>query len=84
MWTLSKQQKGMTLLELLVTLGVIAIVSVLAFPIVGNIIPTAQERAVVAAQESVNDFVSKWNDSGAYTFNPDTATWTGYVDRKGS
>lgn len=78
-----KQDTGLTLIELLVTIAVIAIVAAVTIPVASNIIGTTNDKAVAQTQVDVTTFVNKYKDSGAYSFDG-TDTFVGYVDLNGN
>lgn len=76
----ARTDKGLTLIELLVTIGVLAIVAAIAVPVVTNVVNASNQRALAQTQADINTFVEKYNSSGAYTYDPTTRTFTGYLD----
>jgi prepilin-type N-terminal cleavage/methylation domain-containing protein len=79
-----KSDKGLTLLELLVTIAVLAIVAAIAVPVVTNVVNSTDDRAVAQTQSDITDFVDKYNKSGSYTYDPDTGVFSGYIDLDGN
>jgi prepilin-type N-terminal cleavage/methylation domain-containing protein len=78
------QSQGLTLIELLVTIGVLTIVAAIAVPVVTNVVNSTDERANAQTQADIEAFVEKYNKSGAYTYNPSNATFAGYLDLDGN
>lgn len=79
-----KAPQGLTLIELLVTIAVLAIVAAIAVPVVIDTVSTADQRAMAQTQADINDFVDKYNTSGAYTYDSGTQTFVGYLDLDGN
>lgn len=75
--------KGLTLIELLVTIAVLSIVAAIAVPIVNNVVNSSDERASAQTQSDIRAFVDKYNTSGGYTYDPTASTFEGYVDLDG-
>lgn len=84
-----KDQKGLTLIELLAVIVILAIIAAIAIPAIGNIIQNSRNGAVKAdfqnAISAVNIYVA---DNGAV---PDSAIpaemtdfWTNYVEDSGT
>lgn len=57
--------RGLTLIELLVTLAVLAIVSAIAAPILINQVEETRYQATIRSLEQVTQFVKKWDAAGA-------------------
>lgn len=81
--TSADTSRGLTLIELLVTIAVLAIVAAVAVPVVNNVVSTADTQASLQTQSDVRAFVDKYNSSGGYTYSPSTDTFTGYIDMDG-
>lgn len=82
--TKMKSIKGLTLIELLVTIAVLAIVAAIAVPVITNVVSAADQRALAQTQADIDGFVDKYNTSGAYTYDPSTQTFSGYLDLDGN
>jgi prepilin-type N-terminal cleavage/methylation domain-containing protein len=76
-------KKGLTLIELLVTIAVLAVVAAIAVPVVGNVINNANEQAVAQTEADIASFTEKYSKSGGYTYDPSTGTFAGYADLNG-
>ncbi|MCM3798964.1 type II secretion system GspH family protein [Caldibacillus thermoamylovorans] len=50
---LLKNQKGMTLVELLAVLVILGIIAAIAIPMIGNVIQDSKERAILADAQSI-------------------------------
>jgi prepilin-type N-terminal cleavage/methylation domain-containing protein len=72
---------GLTLIELLVTIAVLAIVAAIAVPVVTNVVESANERAIAQTESDIINFVEKYKESGAYTYSD--GIFPGYVDLNG-
>lgn len=79
-----KSTKGLTLIELLVTIAALAIVAAIAVPVITNVVSAADQRALAQTQADMDGFVDKYNTSGAYTYDPSTQTFAGYLDLDGN
>lgn len=78
----SDSRSGLTLIELLVTIGVLAIVAGISIPLFTNVVETSNERASLQTQTDITDFVSKYSKTGSsgYTYDASTGTFSGYLD----
>jgi prepilin-type N-terminal cleavage/methylation domain-containing protein len=78
----SDSRSGLTLIELLVTIGVLAIVAGISIPLITNVVETSNERASLQTQTDITDFVSKYSKTGSsgYTYDASTGTFSGYLD----
>lgn len=74
-------QEGLTLIELLVTIAVLAIVAAIAVPVVTNVVGSTNDRAAEQTQSDITDFVDKYKKAGAYTYSD--GVFSGYVDLNG-
>jgi prepilin-type N-terminal cleavage/methylation domain-containing protein len=75
----SKNEKGLTLIELLITIAVIAIVAAISIPVITNVIESARTSSAGSMEAQVNAFIEQYAASGKVTFNG-TDTFTGWVD----
>jgi type IV pilus assembly protein PilA len=73
----------LTLIELLITIAVLAIVAAIAVPVVTNVVNSTEDRAVSQTLGDIQDFTSKYNNTGTYTYTDATQTFEGYVDLNG-
>lgn len=73
---------GLTLIELLVTIGVLAIVAGISIPLITNVVETSSKRASLQTQTDITDFVSKYSKTGSsgYAYDASTGTFSGYLD----
>jgi prepilin-type N-terminal cleavage/methylation domain-containing protein len=80
--TRSQRSSGLTLIELLVTIGVLAIVAGISVPIITNVVNASNERASLQTESDISAFVKKYSDmgNGGYTYDPNTGTFSGYLD----
>jgi prepilin-type N-terminal cleavage/methylation domain-containing protein len=81
----SRETEGLTLIELLITIAVIAIVAAISVPVISNVVGSARTNAAASMQEQVNTFIDKYLDSGQVTYDDDgTHTFAGFVDLDGN
>ena len=76
------REEGLTLIELLITISVLAIVSAIALPVINNVVSSSNSNALVQTQSDVADFVAKYNAAGAAAF-VGNGVFQGYVDTDG-
>lgn len=81
--TLSSE-KGLTLIELLITIAVLAIVTALAVPVITNVVSSSQTNAVAAMNTEVSNFVDQFTKSGTVTYDAGSQTFSGWVDLDGN
>ena len=67
-----KNEKGLTLIELLITIAVIAVVAAISVPVVSNVIAASSTNSLSAMQEQVDQFVAEAAESGSVTLNGST------------
>ena len=80
------REEGLTLIELLITISVLAIVSAIALPVVNNVVSSSNSNALEQTRSDVTDFVAKYNAAGAVMISVDPTNNTvisGYVDTDG-
>lgn len=77
------REEGLTLIELLITIAVLAIVAAIAVPVVTNVVSSTNDRALAQTNSDVADFVSKYNNTGVVAFDSANQTFYGYVDLNG-
>jgi prepilin-type N-terminal cleavage/methylation domain-containing protein len=80
----NRGKEGLTLIELLVTIAVIAIVAAISVPVISNVVGSARTNAVSSMQEQANTFIDKYLDSGQVTYNSTDQTFAGFVDLDGN
>lgn len=88
------KEQGLTLIELLITIAVIAIVAAISVPAITNVINDSEQRALAQANFDVDAKISKLVPSGAVLFySVDTEalgttipanTLVGFVDTNGN
>jgi prepilin-type N-terminal cleavage/methylation domain-containing protein len=78
-----KNDKGLTLIELLITIAVLAVVSAIALPVINNVVSSSNSNAAAQTQGDVDDFIAKYNAAGEVLVSADGRTLQGYVDTDG-
>lgn len=83
-----KNEKGMTLIELLAVIVIIAIIAAIAIPAIGNLIDNSRNNAVKADFQNVlnagNLYFAENNSAVGATFTDTTTGASNYVEDKGS
>jgi prepilin-type N-terminal cleavage/methylation domain-containing protein len=74
------REEGLTLIELLITIAVIAIVAAISIPVITNVIESSRISSAASMQAQVDAFVDRYTDSGELSYDPTTQTFTGSVD----
>lgn len=79
------REEGLTLIELLITIAVLAIVAAIAVPVITNVVNSTEDRAVAQTQSDIRDFADKYAKTGAFSVSGSDAstTFEGYVDLNG-
>jgi prepilin-type N-terminal cleavage/methylation domain-containing protein len=77
------REEGLTLIELLITIAVIAIVAAISVPVISNVVGSSNDNSKEAMQSQVDAFEKKYKESGAIAVSADGLTVTGYVDLNG-
>ena len=77
------REEGLTLIELLITIAVIAIVAAISVPVISNVVGSSRTNAATSMQEQANSFIDKYLDSGQVTYDSVTQTFEGFVDLNG-
>lgn len=80
---LFRDTRGLTLIELLVTIAVIAVVAAIAVPVVTLVVSNTSDRAAEQQSADIAQFTSKYSQAGTWTYDPDNQTLTGYIDTNG-
>jgi prepilin-type N-terminal cleavage/methylation domain-containing protein len=75
--------KGLTLIELLVTIAVIAIVAAISIPVITNVIDSARTSSAESQQAMLSDFIDKYDEAGDWTYDAASQTFTALVDLDG-
>jgi prepilin-type N-terminal cleavage/methylation domain-containing protein len=78
-----KNDKGLTLIELLITISVLAVVSAIALPVINNVVASSNSNALNQTIKDANDFINKYSKSGVVAYDGLTKTFQGYVDTDG-
>lgn len=58
-------QQGLTLIELLITIAVLAIISAIAAPVLINQVEASRYNALIRSLHEVTTFITKWDNAGA-------------------
>jgi prepilin-type N-terminal cleavage/methylation domain-containing protein len=80
----NKNHKGLTLIELLVTIAVIAIVAAISVPVITNVIQSSGDNSASAMEMQIDTFVEKYAASGDISYDDDTQTFTAFTDLDGN
>jgi prepilin-type N-terminal cleavage/methylation domain-containing protein len=78
------REEGLTLIELLITIAVIAIVAAISVPVITNVIADSRTNSAEAMQAQVDSFVDKYDASGDWSFDSATQTLLGGIDEDGN
>jgi prepilin-type N-terminal cleavage/methylation domain-containing protein len=78
-----KNDKGLTLIELLITIAVLAVISAIALPIINNVVSASNSNALNQTIKDASDFINKYSKSGVVAYDGLTKTFSGYVDTDG-
>ena len=81
--TLHKNDKGLTLIELLITIAVIAVVAAISVPVVSNVIAASNTNSLNAMQEQVDQFVAEAAESGTVRLSTDGTRLEALIDQNG-
>lgn len=79
---LNKNDKGLTLIELLITIAVIAIVAAISVPVITNVIDSSRTNSASAMEAQINSFIAEHTQAGEVAFNG-TDEFTAWVDLDG-
>jgi prepilin-type N-terminal cleavage/methylation domain-containing protein len=78
-----KNDKGLTLIELLITIAVLAIVSAIALPVINNVVASSNSNALQQTIKDAQSFINKYSKSGVVAYDSLTKTFRGYIDTDG-
>ena len=80
-----KEEKGLTLIELLAVIVILAIIAAIAIPAIGNIIQNSRENAVIADAQNVLSAANLYfSEKGKEkTVTADALITAGYLESKG-
>jgi prepilin-type N-terminal cleavage/methylation domain-containing protein len=81
--TTFKNDKGLTLIELLITIAVLAVVSAIALPVINNVVSASNSNALQQTIKDADAFINKYSKSGVVAYDGLTRTFQGYVDTDG-
>lgn len=74
----SSNERGLTLIELLVTVALVAVVASIAIPVLLNTVSTAQTKADAASAANTAAFTAQWSSAG-YTVSEGTGANAGFL-----
>jgi prepilin-type N-terminal cleavage/methylation domain-containing protein len=77
-----KGEKGLTLIELLVTIAVIAIVAAISVPVISNVVGSSRDNAAAVMQKQVDSFVAKYDKAGKAQYIENVADGSGAKSNK--
>jgi prepilin-type N-terminal cleavage/methylation domain-containing protein len=77
-----KGEKGLTLIELLVTIAVIAIVAAISVPVISNVVGSSRDNAAAVMQKQVDSFVAKYDKAGKAQYIENVAAGSGAKSNK--
>lgn len=75
-------EKGLTLVELLITISVLAIVAAIALPVINNVVAASNNNAYYQTIKDADAFINKYSKSGVVSYDG-FGTLRGYVDTNG-
>lgn len=78
-----RSDRGLTLVELLITIAVLAIVSAIALPVINNVVAASNSNAYYQTIKDADAFINKYSKSGVIAYDGLTSTFTGYIDTDG-
>lgn len=76
------REEGLTLIELLITIAVIAIVAAISVPVITNVVGSANANAATQTENDIKDFINDGNKSGLVLMVGEN-TFEHYVDLNG-
>lgn len=62
------REEGLTLIELLITIAVIAIVAAISVPVITNVIGQSEDNAAAAMEAQVNQFITEGAQAGTVSY----------------
>jgi prepilin-type N-terminal cleavage/methylation domain-containing protein len=77
------REEGLTLIELLITIAVIAIVAAISIPVITNVIDSSRTSSAASMQAQVDAFADRYTDAGELFVNANGGELFGYVDLNG-
>jgi prepilin-type N-terminal cleavage/methylation domain-containing protein len=78
----NRDKEGLTLIELLVTIAVIAIVAAISVPVISNVVGSSRDNAAAVMQKQVDSFVAKYDKAGKAQYIENVAAGSGAKSNK--
>lgn len=77
-----QDEKGLTLIELLITISVLAVVSAIALPVINNVVTSSNSNAYNQTLKDAQAFLDRYGNSGVVLYDG-LQTLSGYIDKDG-
>ena len=77
------REEGLTLIELLITIAVIAIVAAISVPVISNVIGSSEDNAAASMSAQVAQFIAEGEQSGLVEYTDASQTFTVKLDTDG-
>lgn len=79
---LSRDERGLTLIELLITISVLAVVSAIALPVINNVVTSSNSNAYNQTVKDAQAFIDRYSKGGVVVYDG-LRTLSGYLDSDG-
>lgn len=73
----NNRENGLTLIELLITIAVLAVIAAIAIPVVTNVVSTSNARALEEVNTTVDSFLGNFSNGGAFLYSSTDTTISG-------